>query len=153
MNIKKNWLWIAGYIVIDLLCAGLGMGVPFFNILLGFPLGWFLVHKLSAGETRIEPILKNTFILALLASAFTLLVMCLIWGGTVALLFDPTADLANFGIPQILYTPVASFIGWLVLMVFISPFMQLLVTIFSAHVTLLVKLSGPWRATGSNCQQ
>ena len=33
------------------------------------------------------------------------------------MLFDPTADLANFGIPQLLYEPLASFIGWLVLMI------------------------------------
>jgi hypothetical protein len=51
--------------------------------------------------------------------------------------FDPVADLANFGIPLILYDPTASFIGWLALMIVISPFLQFLMALFGAHLTLL----------------
>ena len=56
------------------------------------------------------------------------------------MLGDPTADFANFGIPMILYDPKISFVGWLILMIFISPFLQLLTTLFSSHLTLLVWL-------------
>ncbi|OGJ72673.1 hypothetical protein A2454_02600 [Candidatus Peribacteria bacterium RIFOXYC2_FULL_55_14] len=43
----------------------------------------------------------------------------------------------QFGHPFILYDPEASFIGWLVLMIILSPFLQLLTTIFAAYVTLM----------------
>jgi hypothetical protein len=66
--------------------------------------------------------------------------MTLIWGNTARMLLDPAADFANFGIPLILYEPKVSFVGWLVLMIFISPFLQLLTTLFASHVTTLVWL-------------
>ena len=56
------------------------------------------------------------------------------------MLFDPAADLANFGIPLILYEPTASFIGWLVLMIVISPFLQFLMMLFGAQLMLLRRL-------------
>jgi hypothetical protein len=56
------------------------------------------------------------------------------------MLFDRAADLANFGIPMILYEPRASFIGWLLLMIFVSPFLQFLMTLFGAHLALWVWL-------------
>jgi hypothetical protein len=37
----------------------------------------------------------------------------------------------------ILYQPKASFVGWLVLMIFISPFLQFLMTLFGAQVAML----------------
>ncbi|MCX6539756.1 MAG: hypothetical protein NT151_12605 [Acidobacteria bacterium] len=33
---------IAAFVAIDVVAVGLGMGVPIFAILLGFPVGWFL---------------------------------------------------------------------------------------------------------------
>jgi hypothetical protein len=51
--------------------------------------------------------------------------------------FDPSVDIANFGMPLILFEPRASFLGWLVLMVVVSPVLQFLVTVFGAHVALL----------------
>jgi hypothetical protein len=74
---------------------------------------------------------------AALTSALTLFGMTLLWGRCVVLLFDPAADLLNFGIPQILYEPQASFIGWLVLMIAIAPFLQFLMTLFGSHLTFL----------------
>jgi hypothetical protein len=50
------------------------------------------------------------------------------------MLFEPGRDIANFGIPMILYEPLASFIGWIVLMVLISPLLQVLTTVFGASV-------------------
>jgi hypothetical protein len=73
-------------------------------------------------------------------SAVTFALMAIIWGSVTPMLFDPAADFANFGIPLILYDPKVSFIGWLILMIFISPFLQLLTTLFSSYLTLLVWL-------------
>jgi hypothetical protein len=130
VEINKDWRWILIFLVVDIICAGMGMGVPFFNILLGFPLGWFLARKFVS-ERRV---FKYSFF----TSAFTFLIMAIIWSlAPLTYLSDPTKDIANFGEPQILFTPVASFYGWLVLMIFISPFLQLLTTIFAAYVTLL----------------
>jgi hypothetical protein len=52
------------------------------------------------------------------------------------MLLDPSADLANFGIPLILFDPRASFIGWIVLMTIISPILQVLATAFASSVRL-----------------
>jgi hypothetical protein len=67
--------------------------------------------------------------------------MALLWGLCIPMLFDPTVDLASFGIPLILYEPKASFVGWLVLMIVISPFLQFLMTLFGSHLTVLWWLS------------
>jgi hypothetical protein len=63
--------------------------------------------------------------------------MVIIWANMIGMLWDPAANLANTGIPMILYEPRASLIGWLVLMILISPFLQLLTTLFAAQVTWL----------------
>ncbi|HUV42721.1 MAG TPA: hypothetical protein VMY36_02325 [Patescibacteria group bacterium] len=130
MKIKKKW--ILGYLAIDIICIGMGMGVPFFNILLGFPLGYFLARNFIDE--------RKVFRYSIFASLFTFLILAVIW--LLAMLpycLDSTKDIANFGEPLILFTPVASFWGWLVLMVVISPFLQLLTTIFSAYLTHLRK--------------
>jgi hypothetical protein len=46
----------------------------------------------------------------------------------------------NFGIPMILYDPRASFIGWMVLMIIISPVLQILTTVFSSTVRLVWRM-------------
>jgi prolipoprotein diacylglyceryltransferase len=123
--------------IIDMICVGAGMGVPIFCILLGFPLGWYITRRIiaSTGDPHSinNAILKSSF----LASAFTFLLMIVIWGRTIFMLFNPRADFQNFGHPFILYDPKISFIGWLVLMIFISPFLQLLTTIFASFLTLV----------------
>jgi hypothetical protein len=52
------------------------------------------------------------------------------------MLLDSATDYENLGIPMILYEPKISFIGWLVLMIAISPFLQLLTTVFTSYLTL-----------------
>jgi hypothetical protein len=52
--------------------------------------------------------------------------------------FDPQADIAHFGIPFLLYEPRASLVGWLFLMIVISPFLQMLTTVFAGNLTLLI---------------
>jgi len=125
------------FIIIDLLCVGIGMGVPFFCILLGFPVGWYIARRVTVATESMKDIFKKVLIYAIITSVFTLVVMSIVWGITTPKLFNPNTDFQNLGIPLILYDPKASFIGWLVLMIFISPFLQLLTTIFASYVTLL----------------
>jgi hypothetical protein len=148
-SLKNKWA-IAIYILLDLICVGMGMGVPIMCILLGFPIGWYIARKITIHIHDLKQILSKMLQGAALSSAFTFIVMALLWGRCIVMLFDPTADLENFGIPMILYEPVASFIGWIILMIFISPFLQLLTTLFGAHVTLMWLLSGSQAEHRSN---
>ena len=134
-EIKPLWAWLI-YALLDTIYVGLGMGVPFFTILFGFVVGWTIALRIGPEEQDIRVTLRKVLRCAALTSGFTLLLMAILWGRTIALLFDPAADLANFGIPMILYEPRASFIGWIVLMIFISPFLQFLMTVLGSVVTL-----------------
>jgi len=128
---------VAAFVVANLLCVGMGMGVPIFCIVFGFFVGWYIVKRVSLDEADVVVVLQRTSIYSLVVPASTLVLMLVMWGPTVKMLFDPAADLANFGIPLILYEPKASFVGWLVLMIFISPFLQLLTSLFSSHCTII----------------
>ena len=129
------------FALLDLVCIGIGMGVPIFNILFGFVVGWYIVRRLTLEEENYNEILKMTSKYAIITSFFTFVVMAILWGPAVKLLFTPGYDFKNFGIPLILFDPKASFIGWLGLMIFISPFLQLLTTIFAAYLTLTMSCS------------
>ena len=124
------------YAIIDIICTGAGMGVPIFCILLGFPLGWYIAKRISRSTENYHLINTKILKLSLLASAFTFLLMVVIWGRTIPMLFNPSSDFQNFGHPFILYEPKISFIGWSILMIFISPFLQLLTIIFASFLTL-----------------
>ena len=126
----------AAYIILDTFFVGIGMGVPFFCILFGFPVGLYLTKRLKYTEGNLETILSRILKYALFTSLITFIWMIIIWGPISTMLFDPNANFANFGIPMILYDPKMSFIGWIILMAFISPFLQLITTIFSSIVTL-----------------
>jgi hypothetical protein len=136
----NKWVVAAAYVVLDVVCVGMGMGVPIFCIALGFPVGWYIAARAVRSTSHLGPVLKRTVVQATLTSAVTFALMTLIWGTSARMLLDPAADFANFGIPMILYEPKVSFVGWLVLMIFISPFLQLLTTLFASHVTTLVWL-------------
>jgi hypothetical protein len=126
------------YLLLDVICIGLGMGVPFFCILLGFPVGLYLTRRKLLTVTGTRAVLRSVLAWSAAASLVTFLVMAAIWGSTqLPMLVDPAADLAHFGIPLILYSPLASFIGWFVLMVFIAPFLQWLMALFGSYVTLV----------------
>jgi len=137
--LRIGWV-LAIFAFLDLVCVGLGMGVPIFCILFGLPVGWYIALRITTRPRQVGQMLDKVLAGAALTSTFTFVVMGLLWGRYVVMLFDPLADLANFGIPLILYDPTASFIGWLVLMILISPFLQLLMTLFGAHLTLLWRL-------------
>jgi hypothetical protein len=136
LNLKPLWL-IVIYVVLDILCIGMGMGVPVFCILLGFPAGWLIVGYITSKGSSISGVHKSVLSYSFLAALVTLIGMLLLWGPATRMLFTAGADLANFGIPMILYQPMASFIGWLVLMVLISPFLQLMAMIFGAYLALM----------------
>ncbi len=140
-----DWFWNIGfkkafliYIILDLLCIGpFGMGVPFFSIILGFPIGWYLAKRIYRPDLSVKILLKRIFKYAIITSGFTLILMLFIWGMFFPMLWDVNADFANFGIPMILYNPKASFIGWIFLMIIISPFLQFLTTIFASNLTMI----------------
>lgn len=137
MALKHNKRFqIVAFLVADIIATGMGMGVPIFNILLGFVVGWCYPRLVSLEVTRRSQALRNILRVAFLTSSFTFLLMAILWLPTMSILFEPGRDIANFGIPMILFEPLASFIGWLVLMVLISPFLQVLTTVFSAIVSM-----------------
>ena len=137
-----NWKWAgATFILAALLCTAMGMGVPFFNILLGLPVGWWAAARNLRLYTKTSQVLSRTLLISALAAGFTLLLMLVIWAPMFAMLWDPQADPANFGIPMILYDPLWSFVGWQVLMIFISPFLQWLMSLLGAYLQMLVWFS------------
>jgi hypothetical protein len=137
----NRWVAFAAFVFLDLICVGLGMGVPIFCIALGFPVGWYIAARAIRQRPDPREAMGRVLVQALVTSGVTLAFMVALWGPVATMLFDPSADLANFGIPMILYEPLASFIGWLVLMIFISPFLQLLTTIFTSYITLVTMLA------------
>jgi len=125
------------YLLADVLCVGLGMGVPIFCILLGFPVGWYIVRRASASAEPLRQVYFGIWKYAIITSGVTFVLMAILWGSLVPKIWDPDMDFQNFGHPFILFDPRLSFIAWLVLMIFISPFLQLLATVFGSFVTLL----------------
>lgn len=133
MDKKKTFIV---YIILDTVFVGMGMGIPILCILFGFPVGWYLPNRLNHPGKNLSNILNGILKYALYTSRFTFILMLVIWVPVSTMLLDSSADFANFGIPMILYNPKISFIGWIILMIFISPFLQLLTTIFASNVAL-----------------
>ncbi len=140
LDIRVVWV-LAVYVLLDLACVLLGMGIPIFSILLGIPVGWYVVERCAAKGLRDGEMLSEAFFAGVATASLTFCLMGLVWGPSIALLFRPGADLAGVGIPLILYDATASFIGWLVLMIVISPILQVLMTLFGAHLTLTSRLT------------
>lgn len=141
-NLNKKFTFLI-YIILDTLLVGIGMGVPIFPILMGFPVGWYITRRLTLSERNLHDLLSDILKYSLYTSLITFLWMVIIWGSVATMLMNPHADFANFGIPMILFDPKISFIGWISLMIFISPFLQLVTTIFTAQVSL-------WRQSKKN---
>ena len=134
----QNWVGaFIAFIVIDGLCAGLGMGVPIFCILLGFSVGWFGAVRAWYFVPVHIGAMKRSLRYALVTSVVTFVIMAAIWGRLVPLLFHPVINPGNMGLPLLLYEPRASLVAWIVLMILISPFLQFLMTVFGSYVTLL----------------
>ena len=133
----RYWILIIFSVIIFVILSGIGMGVPIMNILFGFFVGWYSTRRAQTLYNEEKKRFSKIFIYSLFCAGITLIIMLAIWGSTIPMLFDPTADLANFGHPMILFDPRASFIGWLILMIIISPILQLMTSIFSAFITLM----------------
>lgn len=136
INLRPKWLFLL-YLVADAICVGMGMGVPFFCILFGFGAGWVVSQRVTQRESDLPLVLRRILWLDVICAGITLVGMAILWLPFTSYLFDPSKDLANSGIPMILYTPLASFVGWMVLIVLISPFLQLLTSLFGSYVALL----------------
>lgn len=130
--LNRKAVQIAIFLFFELLSIGMGMGVPFFTILYGFFVGlvipWKIIPDFDFSPQGLASILKK----ALITSISTFVLMAILWLPSLKWLYDPSLDIPNFGIPMILYSPTASFIGWIILMVIISPFLQFLMTIFGS---------------------
>lgn len=61
------------FVILDIFCVGLGMRVPFFCILFGFPIGWYSVKRIivNLNQGKINFILKKTLHYAPIISIFT----------------------------------------------------------------------------------
>jgi len=132
--LSRKRLVIAVFIILDILSIGMGMGVPILTILFGLLVGWYLPLYLELPEQISKTSLKKTLKAAVLTSAVSLVVLGAIWLPALSWLFEPLKNLAQFGMPLIFFEPRASFIGWIVLMVVISPFLQFLMTVLGAVV-------------------
>jgi hypothetical protein len=132
------------YIVLDILFTGLGMGVPLFAILFGFAVGWFGAVRAFCflKDTRLA--MKRALRYAFLCSGVTLAAQAAIWGWLVPKLFDPVVNPGSMGLPLWLYEPKASLAGWLVLMLFVSPFLQFAMVVLGAYLTTLFLLKRPY---------
>ncbi len=135
------WLLILISVIIFIILSGIGMGVPILNILFGFLVGWYGARRAQILCRDRKKELLVIFRYSLICAGTTLIIMLAIWGTTFPMLFNPAADFVNFGHPMILFDPKISFIGWLVLMIIISPLLQLMASIFSAFITLMAARS------------
>jgi hypothetical protein len=139
LKLKPPWA-LGIFVIFDTICVGMGMGVPIFNILFGFVVGWYVIGMLAPVARDTRGVLEQALRYAAVTAGITFIAMAILWGRCLAMLFDSRVDLAKFGIPMILYEAKASFIGWLVLMIVISPFLQFLTTVFGLYVALLFRL-------------
>ena len=136
----KWWLVLLTYILLDVGAAGIGMGVPIFCIMLGFPTGWFLARRYLSLHEGIQPALSKILRDSLIFSGITFAIVAAIWSLALPMLSAAEWDIVNFGIPLILYEPKLSLVGWLVLMILVSPFLQLLSIVFAAYLSLNARL-------------
>jgi len=134
--LSRKRLVFAVFIILDILLIMMGMGVPILPILFGILVGWYLPLYLELPVQIIKISLKKLLKAALITSAVSLVVLGAIWLPALSWLFDPAKDLTQFGMPLIFYEPRTSFVGWIILMVLISPFLQFLMTVFGAVVRL-----------------
>jgi hypothetical protein len=132
----RHWKIIIVYAFICIILAGIGMGVPILNIMSGFFIGWFAVLRAERLYNELRYRMSRILLYSTICAVITMAVMLAIWGRTIPLVFGPVSELENFGHPMILFDPRLSFIGWLVLMIIISPFLQLMTSIFSAFLRL-----------------
>ena len=136
--LNKRTRQIILYVFLDVISIAMGMGVPFFTILLGFLVGLFIPTNLIDSPVLSKNLLRSILKASFFISSISFVLLAILWLPSLSWLFDSTRNLANFGIPMILYTPLASFIGWIVLMVVISPFLQYLLAVFGSIARIVI---------------
>ena len=124
------------FALLDVACVEFGMGAPLLCIVLGCAVGWWVARRLKPADVPVGRLIRRILAVSAATSLFTLLMMLAIWGPCLAKLWESDAELANFGMPMLLFEPRPSFIAWLALMVVISPFLQFLMTLLGSCVTL-----------------
>jgi len=87
--LSKKSQTIALFIILELATIGMGMGVPFFTILLGLPVGWFLPRLLQTPAEISPASLKSLLRMALITSRLSALILAAIWLPALSWLFDP----------------------------------------------------------------
>ena len=127
------------FVVLDVVSIGMGMGVPFFTILLGIPVGWFTARR---QRLPLPEAMRKCFRVALSTSAVSLVFLGIIWLPWAPTAWAPEAELLQTGIPMILFDPRASFVGWIALMVVVSPTLQVLTTLSASYVVLMRQFRG-----------
>lgn len=127
-KITSNNKWFFIYIFISLIATGLGMGIPFLNILLGLPVGFYIARYKLKEQGDFSTITRKSLKYSFITIIITLLLMSFIWLPPLTLIADPNFNLTDFGMPLILFDPLLSFIGWMILMVIFAPFLQFLLT-------------------------
>jgi len=114
--------------LLDVFLIGLGAGVPVLAILFGLGVGWWAARSALAGSPPEADIpreaLRALAFSALALAAVSFLVLLVLWGPAALTAFDPAVSASEWGIPLILYSSGASKIGWLVLMLVVSPVLQ-----------------------------
>jgi hypothetical protein len=139
MSGRKAW---GLYLVLDVFAVGMGMGVPIFAIMLGFPTGWYITRRIIGDNPVRGGQLRTIHRIAAGTVVPTLAMMMVIWLPPLMMLRDPGFDPSRFGHPNFLFDPLVSFFGWIVLMVVVSPVLQYMATVTAAFVTVS-RLSGP----------
>ena len=65
----------AVFVIVDLVCVGMGMGVPIFCILFGFFVGWYIAKRTTTTTANVKDVLWRILVQAIVTSAFTFVLM------------------------------------------------------------------------------
>jgi hypothetical protein len=125
------------YAVMDLLLAGLGLGTPVFCIVFGFGVGWFGAMRAWFFFADMRRAMTRALRYAFLTSAVTMVLMAAIWARLVPIVLNERVNPGAMGLPLNLYDTRWSLVGWLLLMVFTGPAVQVLMTVFGSYVTFV----------------
>jgi len=140
MSRAKHGLVIGALLLGDMFLTGMGMGVPIFAIFWGAAPG--LAAIFSSWDDPLPVLVRRTWLYGLVTVGFTFLMMLAIWTPISVSVAVGKIDPAISGVPFILYEPVPSFWGFIVLMVVVSPVLQLLVEL--AVVFACISASRRW---------
>lgn len=144
--------------LIDALTIGLGMGVPFFAVLFGLPVGWYYggvairgqgsQRKTPPSEVLMLPLgtLRRPVGQAASLGLVTMFALAVIWLPQLTVVLDATQNASDWGIPLILFGSQASKIAWIVLMVVISPLLQFMAAVTGAVLHQVIAMRKPGTA-------